>query len=199
MPSKGALKWQSDSHHFSWIPVLFLVAILILSSRVLAATLVNTEYAVKIHEIRSASELYEDLNTGRANLGIVPELIPHASLGTAAGKWTTSRIVKEVGKQAIDQPGHFLIGATPIWISRYLVAVPWFGWVAAPILAYREWLQWPSNRWWDPPLDWIFLTLGAVVATWSRRRGHGLAIGLAVFGKSMSSDQAVRGRMTQRV
>jgi hypothetical protein len=79
------------------------------------------------------------------------------------------KVLKEVGKQAIDQPGHFLIGAVPIWASRCLVGVPWYGWVAAPLLAYREWLQWPSNRWWDPPLDWIFLSLGAVVATFRRR------------------------------
>jgi hypothetical protein len=80
-----------------------------------------------------------------------------------------SKVLKEVGKQAIDQPGHFLIAAAPIWASRYLVGVPWYGWVAAPLLAYREWLQWPSNRWWDPPLDWAFLSLGAVVATFRRR------------------------------
>ena len=86
------------------------------------------------------------------------------------------KVLKEVGKQAIDQPGHFLIGAVPIWASRCLVGVPWYGWVAAPLLAYREWLQWPSNRWWDPPLDWTFLSLGAVVATF-RRRMYGLADG----------------------
>jgi hypothetical protein len=36
-----------------------------------------------------------------------------------------------------------------------------------PLLAYREWLQWPSNRWWDPPLDWACLALGVIVATWA--------------------------------
>jgi hypothetical protein len=86
------------------------------------------------------------------------------------------KVLKEVGKQAIDQPGHFLIGAVPIWASRCLVGVPWYGWVAAPLLAYREWLQWPSHRWWDPPLDWIFLSLGAVMATFRRR--YRLADGL---------------------
>ena len=34
------------------------------------------------------------------------------------------------------------------------------------------------KRWWDPPLDWAFLTLGAVAATWGHRRGNGLAVGL---------------------
>ncbi len=32
---------------------------------------------------------------------------------------------------------------------------------------YREWSQWPSSRWWDPPLDWFFevggIALGAFV------------------------------------
>jgi hypothetical protein len=79
------------------------------------------------------------------------------------------KVLKEVGKQAIDQPGHFLIAAVPIWASRCLVGVPWYGWVVVPLLAYREWLQWPSNRWWDPPLDWIFLSFGSVVATFRRR------------------------------
>lgn len=82
------------------------------------------------------------------------------------------KILKEIGKQTIDQAGHFLVGAAPIWASRYLVGVPWYGWVVAPLLAYREWLQWPSNRWWDPPLDWTFLSLGAVVATYRRRSTH---------------------------
>jgi hypothetical protein len=80
----------------------------------------------------------------------------------------TGKILREIGKQAIDQPAHVLIAAAPIWLSRHLVGVPWYGWAAAPLLAYREWRQWPSSRWWDPPLDWAFLTIGAVLATWSR-------------------------------
>jgi len=112
---------------------------------------------------------------------------------------TLRALLKELLKQAIDQPGHFLIAAAPIWASRYLVGVPWFGWVAAPILAYREWLQWPSRRWWDPPLDWAFLTLGAVAATWGRRGGDAFADGLAAFGRRLASGFVVRGRMPQRV
>ena len=69
--------------------------------------------------------------------------MPPAGVGSGAVEWTAQRILKEVGKQGIDQPGHFLIGAAPIWASRYLVGVPGFGWMAAPILAYREWLRWP--------------------------------------------------------
>ena len=133
--------------------------------------MVNPNHATEIGKVTSDLDPDNSPDGARADLAVVPGLIPHATLGAGAIGWTTSRILKEVGKQAIDQPGHFLIGAAPIWASRYLVGVPWFGWVAAPILAYREWLQWPSNRWWDPPLDWAFLTLGAVAATWSRRLG----------------------------
>jgi hypothetical protein len=131
----------------------------------------------------------------RVHLVIVPQLMPPASVRGGAVQWTSSRILKEVGKQAVDQPGHFLVGAVPIWASRCLVGVPWFGWVLAPILAYREWLQWPSNRWWDPPLDWAFLTLGAVAATWGRQPGRRLGGGLARIRHSMALRFAVGNRM----
>lgn len=76
-------------------------------------------------------------------------------------------LLEELLKQAVDQPGHLLIAGLPIVLSRYLTGVPWYGWPVIPLLAYREWLQWPSNRWWDPPLDWAFLALGAILATWA--------------------------------
>jgi hypothetical protein len=100
------------------------------------------------------------------------------------------KILKEIGKQAIDQPAHFMMAAAPIWLSRHLVGVPWYGWAAAPLLAYREWLQWPSNRWWDPPLDWAFLTIGMVVATWSR----GLAQIVSIPARSIRQARRARGR-----
>lgn len=76
-------------------------------------------------------------------------------------------VLAEVVKQAAEQPLHFAMSASPIWLSRCLTAVPWYGWAVIPALAYREWRQWPSQRWWDPPLDAAFLVLGVVVATWS--------------------------------
>lgn len=76
-------------------------------------------------------------------------------------------LLAELLKQAIDQPGHLLIAGLPIVLSRFLTGVPWYGWPVIPLLAYREWLQWPSNRWWDPPLDWAFLALGVILATWA--------------------------------
>jgi hypothetical protein len=86
----------------------------------------------------------------------------------AARQWS---LVAEVVKQAAEQPLHFVMSAGPIWLSRCLTAVPWYGWAAVPALAYREWRQWPSKRWWDPALDAAFLMLGVVIATWSARFG----------------------------
>jgi hypothetical protein len=79
-------------------------------------------------------------------------------------------VLEEVGKQAVEQPLHVLMAAAPICLSRHLVGVPWYGWAITPLLIYREWSQWPSRRWWDPPLDWAFLTLGVGLATWRRSR-----------------------------
>ena len=110
--------------------------------------------------------------------------------GAVAPGW--GKILKEIGKQAIDQPAHVMIAAAPIWLSRHLVGVPWFGWAAAPLLAYREWLQWPSNRWWDPPLDWAFLTIGMAAATWSRGPAN------IVLRLSQSVRQARRSRRVAR-
>jgi hypothetical protein len=83
----------------------------------------------------------------------------------------SSRFLAEVVKQAAEQPLHFVMSAGPIWLSRCLTAVPWYGWAMVPALAYREWRQWPSKRWWDPPLDAAFLLLGAITATWTARLG----------------------------
>jgi hypothetical protein len=80
------------------------------------------------------------------------------------------RLLHEISKQAVEQPLHFLMAAAPVALSRSLAGVPWYGWAAAPLLVWREWAQWPSRRWWDPPLDWAFMALGAVFATWRRAR-----------------------------
>jgi hypothetical protein len=91
---------------------------------------------------------------------------PTAPLQSAVAR-TLQALLKELLKQALDQPGHFLIAALPIVLSRYLTGVPWYGWPVIRLLGYREWLQWPSNRWWDPPLDWACLALGVIIATWA--------------------------------
>lgn len=78
------------------------------------------------------------------------------------------RVSEEATKQAIDQPLHFLMAAGPIRLSHYVTGVPWYGWSVVPLLAYREWCQWPSSRWWDPPLDAAVFALGVLMATWRR-------------------------------
>lgn len=85
-------------------------------------------------------------------------------------------LLAEVVKQAAEQPLHFVMAAGPIWLSRCITAVPWYGWAIVPALAYREWRQWPSRRWWDPALDAAFLMLGVITATWS-----GTALPLAML------------------
>ena len=195
MLGKGALERQPNQLHNIWRSVLVLMFFVPSSSSISTEILVDPLLATSSSGKSLSLEVDQHPNADRADLVLVAELMPQASRVEGRIRWTTSRILKEVGKQAIDQPGHFLIGGAPIWASRYLVGVPWLGWVAAPILAYREWLQWPSNRWWDPPLDWAFLTLGAVAATRSRRPGHRLSGGLAGIRQSVASALALRGNM----
>ena len=172
MPAHRTLARESEkSRRFGWSTIL-LILVLAISSPGFAGTLIDL------------SGLTDPISAAQSMLGIdsgVDGTIVAVSVETmlrptpAADtlKPQAGKILKEVGKQTIDQPGHFLIGAAPIWASRYLVGVPWYGWIVTPLLAYREWLQWPSNRWWDPPLDWGFLSLGAIVATWRRRSKRG--------------------------
>jgi hypothetical protein len=192
MAANQKLYWQPTPKTIVVGSVISLLIYFMLISEVMAN--VNPYRGPVLNNVTSILAVNSPSGVARANLVIVPALVPSAA-GPAA--WTGGKILKEVGKQAVDQPGHFLIGAAPIWVSRYLVGVPWFGWVMAPILAYREWLQWPSNRWWDPPLDWVFLTLGAVAATWRRRPGQRLAGTLAALRQSAASGLAIRGRIPQ--
>jgi hypothetical protein len=144
--------------------IVWLVLVLFASYPGRAETLLNATEAVEPAQTVADPAVGFGVDDATGAFG------PHTMLRSASDtpKSQAGKILKEVGKQTIDQPGHFLIGAAPIWASRYLVGVPWYGWIIAPLLAYREWLQWPSKRWWDPPLDWAFLSLGAVVATWRR-------------------------------
>ena len=96
---------------------------------------------------------------------LLPALAPDSLLSPDA-----RGVLKEIGKQAIEQPLHVLMAAAPICLSRHLVGVPWYGWAITPLLVWREWSQWPSRRWWDPPLDWAFLALGVALATWRRSK-----------------------------
>ena len=163
MPVQSTLAAQSKRAYRFYCPAFLLVLTLITSCSARA------EISVCASEVTKPAESAVDsvFVTGSGVDGATPRGSPETMPGSPAyGSGPQARaVLKEIAKQTIDQPGHFLIGAVPIWTSRYLVGVPWYGWVVTPLLAYREWLQWPSNRWWDPPLDWAFLTLGALAAT----------------------------------
>jgi hypothetical protein len=193
MSAHLSLRPQYKRDQIFVVSVVIVLLYLMISSKALAN--INPYHVSDLGDVVSKVIVDDRADFARAHLVIVPKLMPPASVSGGAVPWTSSRILKEVGKQAVDQPGHFLIGAAPIWASRCLVGVPWFGWVAAPILAYREWLQWPSSRWWDPPLDWAFLTLGAVAATWGRQPARRLGVGMAASRYSVAWRFAVRGRM----
>lgn len=88
----------------------------------------------------------------------------------AAAHWLDrERVFHEATKQTIDQPLHFLMAAGPVWLSQYATRTPWYGWSVIPVLAYREWLQLPTRRWWDPLMDAAVFALGIFVSTWVRR------------------------------
>lgn len=81
----------------------------------------------------------------------------------------------EILKQLRDQPLHILMTFASVWaIANGLM------WLGAPHLpavivgsvgtllwaGWREYRQWPSSRWWDPPLDWAFEALGLGLGVW---------------------------------
>lgn len=78
---------------------------------------------------------------------------------------------KEIIKQLYEQPLHVLMGILSVcffaWAFKGQV------WVAVGITAawegYREYLQWPSDRFWDLPLDATFEILGIIAGyfTWT--------------------------------
>lgn len=72
--------------------------------------------------------------------------------------------LREFGKQAWQQPGHFLMVAGPGLVSTFLTGTPLPGiLLVAPFLIAKEVHQWPSCRAWDPPLDWFFYLTGLAV------------------------------------
>ena len=74
--------------------------------------------------------------------------------------------MKQLVKQLIDQPLHFAwtfgaafplaYGLQPVGLAATLLAVN------VLIIVWREAMQWPSKRWYDPPLDAAFFLVGAV-------------------------------------
>ena len=96
---------------------------------------------------------------------------------------TNRPVLGEIVKQAIDQPLHILmtvgsiwgIGALVFWgifaewnpEYRLLASVIAGGTLTSTWVVAREWYQWPSSRWWDPPLDWLFEAGGIALGVYS--------------------------------
>lgn len=192
MPAQANLKGELKQSTLFQRSVIWWAAALVIFSPSLAMTLVNPTRTIDTNEFTYGFVDSVDASASGASVAVGQEAMLPPTVFDDTSKPAATRILKEVGKQAIDQPGHFLIGAGPIWISRYLVGVPWYGWVVTPLLAYREWLQWPSNRWWDPPLDWAFLSLGAVVATCRRRSAHRFLDGLSPLRRRLARGWSFR-------
>ena len=153
--------WSNTPRRSPWTAV-FLV--LVTTSFAVVALGVLTKEMESLHRLTTVAAEASAIGMGNDPVGD-GLMAPVAPLDALAQ--VLRALLKELLKQAIDQPGHILIAGLPIVLSRYLTGVPWYGWPAIPLLAYREWLQWPSNRWWDPPLDWAFLALGVILATWA--------------------------------
>jgi hypothetical protein len=193
MAGHGTVDKESWGSNWFTQSAILLVMVIVISCQVRAETLVNAATTADPIEPANHSLSFIDAGDNPAAITGAPlQAPPRPALADGTSRLPWSRILKEVAKQAVDQPGHFVVAATPIWASRYLIGVPWYGWAIAPLLAYREWLQWPSNRWWDPPLDWIFLTLGAVVATCRRRPAPRLPSGLPALRRRIWSLRVAR-------
>ncbi len=94
-------------------------------------------------------------------------------------------VLGEIVKQLIDQPLHVLMTVGSVWgISGFFAGVFFVGYgvvngvhlllsliaggaLTALWVALREYFQWPSSRWWDPPLDWAFEAAGIILGVWS--------------------------------
>jgi hypothetical protein len=87
-----------------------------------------------------------------------------------------SPVLGELVKQAIDQPLHVLMTVASVWAIGYVLTLVGASVTLAGVLAgvltaawvgVREYLQWPSSRWWDPYLDWLFEAGGLALGIWS--------------------------------
>lgn len=83
--------------------------------------------------------------------------------------------LKELAKQCIDQPLHVLMAVASVWVIGGLLVLAHVPvWLAAAVagvitaawMAYREYKQWPSERWYDPILDWTFEAGGLALGLW---------------------------------
>jgi hypothetical protein len=62
--------------------------------------------------------------------------------------WTFAAALLPFGVSLANPPALWLAGAVGVSVGNVVAVVA------------REWWQWPSSRWWDPPLDWAIFALG---------------------------------------
>jgi len=85
-------------------------------------------------------------------------------------------VLGEVVRQVVDQPLHIVMAVASVWAIGYplvtlgglsvVLSAIISGVLTAAWMAHREWRQWPSSRWWDPPLDWLFEAGGLALGLW---------------------------------
>lgn len=80
-------------------------------------------------------------------------------------KWWWFTLV-EWQRQVIDQFLHVSVGASAVWFFAKWMALSVAVLVVAAVWVYREIDQWPSTRWYDPPLDWFFEFVGLALGYW---------------------------------
>jgi len=79
----------------------------------------------------------------------------------------------ELKKQLIDQSAHFtwafiaVLVSVQVWNYAGLPLGMFFLAVNFAVIGFREGRQWPSSRWYDPPLDWAIYSLGTVAAAYA--------------------------------
>ena len=78
-------------------------------------------------------------------------------------------------KQLGDQSLHLVIGACLVYALATISQNVWIG--AVIVIAgwiIREVRQWPSVRWYDPPIDWLFEALGVGLGVWWYNKTGGI-------------------------
>ena len=71
--------------------------------------------------------------------------------------------LKEWQRQAITQPFHVIATYYGMWLFNLVFTMQLSAVLVVMLVIYREAKQFPSSRWFDPPLDIIFQLLGIFI------------------------------------
>lgn len=94
------------------------------------------------------SEYLNQLTQGAGSRTVGAELRKQAIDQPLHWAWTFASVVAPFASAALNAPALMLVGTIAVSVANLA------------IIAVREKLQWPSSRWWDPPLDWAVFALG---------------------------------------